>query len=343
MKTWEITILPGDGIGPELIKSSMPILRSINKKFKISMKIHLGSAGYNTIKNYGTNLPESTIKLLKKSDCVVKGPMTTPEEPGSEISAAVKIRKMFELYADVRPVKTLPSVNSLKPNIDFVIVRENTEGMYSGLDYMVSKDTAVGLRVITKSGSERIGKFSLGLAKNRKKHLTIVHKGNILKISDGLFKSTIEKLHREGYKSILLDDAHVDAMAQWLIKKPEDYDVLVTENLFGDILSDEAAMLVGGVGVCPSANIGESFAMFEPVHGSAPKYAGMDKANPIATILSIKMMYEWMGYSSAARLLQTSVEKTLESGIKTYDIGGTNSLSEVSKAILSEILSYNKR
>lgn len=338
MKTWRLAILPGDGIGIELIKSTALIISSINKRFGIRMQIRYGQAGYNCIKRYKTNLPESTIALLKKSDCVLKGPMTTPEGPGSEISVAVKIRKMFDLYADVRPVKTLPTVPSIKPKIDLVIVRENTEGMYSGLDFKISKNTAVAIRVITKEGSQRIGKFAFELAKKRRKHLTIVHKGNILKVSDGMFKKTIEDL-KKGYKGVALDDAHVDAMAQWLIKNPQNYDVIVTENMFGDILSDEASMLVGGIGVGPSANIGKNYAMFEPIHGSAPKYKGLNKADPIATILSIKMMYEWMGYAKAGHLVQASVEKALKEGIKTYDLGGTNSLTEVVSAVEENILS----
>lgn len=338
MKSWKIAVLPGDGIGPELIKSSIPIIYAVNKKFDIKMKLQHGKAGLNSIKKYGTNLPSSTVNLLKKSDCVLKGPMTTLEDPGSEISVAVKLRKMFDLYADVRPVKTLPTVPGLQPKIDLVIVRENTEGMYSGVDFMISKNTAVAVRIITRKGSERIGRFAFDLAKRRRKHLTIVHKANILKVSDGLFKDTIQKL-KKNYKGVAVDEAHVDAMAQWLIKKPQNYDVIVTENMFGDILSDESAMLVGGIGIGPSANIGKNFAMFEPIHGSAPKYAGMNEANPIATILSVKMMYEWMGYRKAAHLLRTAVEKTLKEGIKTRDLGGSNTLSEVADSIEGNVLS----
>lgn len=336
MKRWNVALLTGDGIGPEIIKASMPIISGINKRFKITMKITQGSAGYNCIKKYGTNLPKSTVALLKKSDCIIKGPMTTPEGPGSEFSVAVKIRKMFDLYAAVRPVITLPNIPNAKQNVDFVIVRENTEGMYSGLDFKLSKDAAVGIRIITRKGSERIGRFAFELAKKRKKHLTIVHKGNILKASDGLFKGTIESLKKR-YKGVTLDDAHVDATAQWLIKKPEFYDVIVTENMFGDILSDEAAMVVGGIGLAPSANIGSNYAMFEPVHGSAPKYAGKDVSDPIATILSIKMMYDWMGYRHAAESIQSAVENSLKDGIKTYDIEGNNKTSEVAQEILRDI------
>ena len=243
---------------------------------------------------------------------------------------------MFELYANVRPAKTMPGVSSLKPGIDLVIVRENTEGMYSGLDFMVSKDTAIGIRVITREGSRRIGKFALDLAMKRKKHLTIVHKGNVLKVSDALFKETIIG-ESKSYKGIEVDDAHVDAMAQWLIKNPEKYDVIVTENLFGDILSDESSMIVGGIGTGPSANIGKNYAMFEPIHGSAPKYAGTGKANPVATIMSMKMMLEWMGYDKAAQAIESAVIGSIRKGIKTADLGGKSSCTEVARAIASGI------
>ncbi len=335
-KRWRVAILPGDGIGPEIIKSATPIMTIINRKFMIDMQLTQGEAGLNCIRKYGTNLPEVTLELLRKSDCVVKGPMTTPEGSKSETSAAVKIRKLFDLYANVRPAKSMPGVKGLRDDIDMVIVRENTEGMYSGLDFMLDKETAFSVMVITKKASERIGRFAFELAEKRKKHVTIVHKGNILKSSNELLRKSIERVGRR-YKGIVVDDAHVDAMAQWLIKNPQKYDVIVTENLFGDILSDEAAMVVGGVGTSPSANIGDRYAMFEPVHGSAPKYAGQDKMNPIGIIMAIKMMYEWMGYTGATKSIQKAVEESVRAGIKTYDLGGTASCSEVGRYIADSI------
>jgi len=341
MGKWRIAVLAGDGTGPELVKAAIPIILAVNKKFKIEMDIAYGDAGLNCIKKYGTNLPKRTVNLLRRSECVLKGPMTTPEGADSDVSVAVKIRKMFGLYADVRPARTLPTVPSLKPNIDLVIVRENTEGMYSGIDFKTSRNTAVALRVVTRHGSERIGRFAFELARKRRRHLTIVHKANILKVSDGLFRDTIEGLKKE-YKGVMVDEAHVDAMAQWLIKNPQDYDVIVTENMFGDILSDESAMTVGGVGVGPSANIGSEYAMFEPIHGSAPKYAGMNRVDPIATILSVKMMYEWKGYEKAGQLIQAAVEKSLRDGIRTYDLGGRSTCSKVADAILRNISTIKK-
>lgn len=334
--TWKVAVLPGDGTGPEVMQAALDVLNAVSGRFGIRIRTTRGDAGLNCLDKYGTNMPQKTIKLLEGSDCVLKGPMTTPEGAGSEVSAAVKIRKRFELYADVRPAKSMPGIESLRPGIDFVIVRENTEGMYSGLEFAPNRDIAIAMRVISRKGSERVGKFALRLANRRRKHLTIVHKGNILKISDALFKDTIYGAAR-AFKGVNVDDVHVDAMAQWLIKKPETYDVIVTENLFGDILSDEASMLVGGVGVGPSANIGDRYAMFEPVHGSAPKYAGMDRANPIATILSVKMMLEWMGYARAAASVENAVIRSVADGVKTPDLGGSSSCSEVGRSVAERI------
>ncbi len=336
-KDWKVAIIPGDGTGPDIIKATVPVLEAIKNKYRLNISWEFGNGGLNCIEKYGTNLPETTIELLKRSDCVIKGPATTPEGATSEVSLAVKIRRMFDLYANVRPCKTLPNVQSLKPGIDLVIVRENTEGLYSGLDFQVNKDTAMAVRLITRPACQRISKFAFDLARTRKKHLTFVHKGNILKASDGLFKEVVDGVAKQ-YADVTLDDAHIDAMTQWLIKQPEWYDVLVMENMFGDILSDEAAMVVGGVGVGPSADIGEKYAMFEPIHGSAPKYTGMDKVNPIATILSVKMMLEWMGYKDAASALEKAVIDVLkEKRVLTYDLGGTAKCSEVGREIASKI------
>ena len=336
-KEWKIAFLPGDGTGPDIMRATMYVLDAVKKRFDLDVQFVTGEAGFSCIEKYKTNLPEKTLDLLKSSDAVIKGPMTTPEGPGSEMSVAVKIRKMFDLYANIRPCKTLPNVPSLKPNVDLVIARENTEGMYSGLDFQINNDSAIGIRLITRKACERITKAAFELAMKRKKHLTHVHKGNILKASDGLFKDVVAKMAKE-YPDVKVDDAHVDAMTQWLIKQPEYYDVIVTENLFGDIISDEAAMVVGGVGVGPSANIGEKYAMFEPIHGSAPKYAGMDKVNPIGTILSVRMMFEWMGYNEVAESIQKTVESVLKEGkVLTYDLGGTAKCSQVGLEIAKKI------
>lgn len=336
-KAWKIAVLPGDGIGPDVVNATLPIIDAVKKKFKIDLNLEFGEAGFNCVAKYGTNLPQKTIDLLKRSDCVIKGPATTTEGPDSVLSLAVQIRKMFDLYANVRPCKTLPNVTSIKPGVDMVIVRENTEGLYAGLDFELNKDTAIGIRLITRAGCERICKFAFELAMTRRKHLTLVHKANILKASDGLFKEIFYGMAKK-YPEVAIDDAHVDAVTQWFITKPETFDVLVTENLFGDIISDEGAQIVGGIGVGPGANIGEKYAMFEPIHGSAPKYTGMDKVDPIATILSVRMMFDWMGYKEAGESIQNAVETVLKQGkVLTYDLGGTAKCSEVGREIASRI------
>lgn len=336
-KAWNVAVLPGDGIGPDVVRAAMPIIEAAKLKFDVPIKTEFGEAGFHCIRKYKTNLPKQTLSLLKRSDCVIKGPMTTPEEPGSDVSAAVKIRKLFDLYANVRPVKNMRRVKGIKNNIDLVIVRENTEGMYSGIEFMEGKNMAVALRVITTKASARIARFAFNLAMKRRRHLTYVHKQNILKVSDGLFNRNVLTVAKE-FKKVAVDGAHVDAMAQWLIKQPQLYDVIVTENLFGDILSDEAAMMAGGLGIAPSANIGERYAMFEPVHGSAPKYANKDKVNPIATIMSVKMMFEWMGEDEAAAAIERAVDIVLKRGkVLTYDLGGNSKCSELGDAIASAI------
>ena len=336
-KKWKVAVIKGDGVGPDVVNAAIFVLDAVKKKFNLDIEYVPAEAGLNCVEKYGTNLPKETLKILKTTDCVIKGPTTTPEGAHSLPSANVGIRKYFDLYADVRPNKTLPNVPSIKPNVDMVIVRENTEGMYSGLDFRVNQETTIGIRVITRKACERIVKYAFQLAESRKKHVTLVHKGNVLKVSDGMFKDIFYEEAKK-HPDVKADDAHVDAITQWFIKQPEFYDVLVTENLFGDIISDEAAMVVGGIGTGASANIGDNYAMFEPIHGSVPKYTGMDKVNPIGTIMSVKMMLDWMNYKEAGKAIEDAVHKVLEEGkVLTYDLGGTAKCSEVGKEIASKI------
>ncbi len=336
-KKWKVGIIKGDGVGPDVVNAALYVLDAVKKKFNLNLEYVNTEAGLSCVEKYGTNLPQQTLDTLKQTDCVLKGPTTTPEGANSFPSANVGIRKYFDLYADVRPNKTLPNVPSIKPNVDMVIVRENTEGMYSGLDFRVNNETTIGLRVITRKACERIVKYAFDIAEKRKKHVTLVHKGNVLKVSDGMFKDIFYETAKE-HPDVTADDAHVDAITQWFIKQPEFYDVIVTENLFGDIISDEAAMIVGGIGTGASANIGENYAMFEPIHGSVPKYTGMDKVNPIGTIMSVKMMMDWMGYVDASAAIEKAVNTVLEEGkVLTYDLGGSAKCSEVGKEIASKI------
>lgn len=321
-----------------MVDASVKVLKAVEEKFgTYKLDLVLGEAGFNCIAEYGTNVPSQTIDLLKTTVACLKGPMTTPEKPGAPPSAALQIRKLFNLYANVRPCFSLPNVPSLKPNINLIIVRENTEGMYSNIEFDVGDDTAVAMRVITRRASERVARFAFKLAVQRSKHLSYVHKANILRRTDGIFNQAVLEVAKE-FPEVIVDDYHIDAMAMQLIKRPEAFDVIVTTNLFGDIISDEAAQLVGGLGVAPGANIGENYAMFEPVHGSAPKYTGQNKVNPIATIFAGKMLLDYLGEKDSAHAVEKAVFEVLREGkVLTYDLGGKAKTSEVAEAVAKKI------
>src|SRR3972149_9990434 len=276
VKTYNIAVLKGDGIGPEVTEATVQVLDAVQKKSNFKLNYLYGEAGYHCIPQHGTNLPKETVELIKQTDACLKGPMTTPEEPGAPVSVAVTLRRMFNLYANVRPCRSFPNVESLKPNLDFVVVRENTEGLYSGVEFLLTPSVGVALRIITHDASLRIAEFAFKLAENRKKRLTYIHKGNILRITDGIFKDAVKEAAAK-YPEVTIEEMHVDAATMQLIKRPETFDVIVTTNLFGDILSDEAAQVTGGLGVAAGANIGDTYGMFEPVHGSAPKDTGQNR------------------------------------------------------------------
>lgn len=339
MGSYKIAVLCGDGIGPEVIDATLKTLDAIQDSVKgLRLEYVFGEAGYYCISKYGTNLPAETIKILKQTDACLKGPMTTPEDPKAPPSVAVTIRRLFELYANVRPCKSLPNVPSLKPNIDLIVLRENTEGFYFAKEFEVQPGIGISLRLITRKASERIAKFAFKLAVQRRKHVTFVHKANILRLTDGIFRQAILDVAKE-YSEVKVEEIHVDVAAMQLIRRPETFDVIVTTNMFGDILSDEAAALIGGLGFAAGANIGDRYGMFEPVHGSAPKYAGKNKANPIATILASKMMLEYLGENEAAKKIEKAVFKVLEEGkIRTYDLGGNSKTSEMGEAVAKKVL-----
>jgi isopropylmalate/isohomocitrate dehydrogenase-like protein len=337
-KAYDIAVLKGDGIGPEVTEAAIKVLNAVQESSQnLTLNYLYGEAGYHCIAEYGTNLPEKTVALIKRTCTCLKGPMTTPETPGAPVSVAVTLRKMFTLYANVRPCRSFPSVEALKPNIDLVVVRENTEGLYSGSEFELSPGVGVALRIITKEASLRIAEFAFKLAAKRKKHLTYVHKGNILRITDGIFKDAVKEVSLK-YPDIKLDDLHVDAATMQLIKKPETFDVIVTTNLFGDILSDEAAQVTGSLGLAAGANIGETYGMFEPVHGSAPKYTGQNRVNPTATIMAASMMLDYLSEKDAAAKIEKAVIDVLTEGkIRTADLGGSATTNEMSNAIASKI------
>jgi isopropylmalate/isohomocitrate dehydrogenase-like protein len=336
-RTYNIAVLNGDGIGPEVTEAAMNVLRAVKETSSLKLNFIYGEAGYHCIKQYGTNLPEETIELLRRTDACLKGPMTTPEEPGAPVSAAVKIRKLFNLYANVRPCRSFPNVEALKPDIDLVVVRENTEGMYSGVEYEVAPGIGVALRIVTKEASLRVAEYAFRLAAKRRKHLTYVHKGNILRITDGIFKDAILEVARK-HPDIAISDIHIDAATMHLVKKPESFDVIVTTNLFGDVLSDEAAQVTGSLGLAAGANIGDNYGMFEPVHGSAPKYTGMNRVNPAATIMSTQMMLDYLGEKGAAAKIEKAVLEVLKEGkVRTVDLGGSSTTSEMGDAVASKV------
>jgi len=336
-KTYNIAVLKGDGIGPQVTEAAVNVLQAVQDASDLKLNFLYGEAGYHCIAQYGTNLPEETSALLKRTDACLKGPMTTPETPGAPVSAAVKLRKMFNLYANVRPCRTYPNVEALKPDIDLVVVRENIEGMYSGIEYEVAPGEAVALRVITRKASLLVAEHAFKLAETRRKHLTYVHKANILRVTDGIFNGAVKEAALK-HPDVTVDDIHIDAAAMHLIKKPETFDVIVTTNLFGDVISDEAAQVTGSLGLAAGANIGDTYGMFEPVHGSAPKYTGMNRVNPIATIMAAQMMLDYLGEKEAAAKVENAVLKVLSEGkVRTKDLGGSSTTSGMSEAIASKV------
>jgi isopropylmalate/isohomocitrate dehydrogenase-like protein len=337
-KTYDVAVLKGDGIGPEVTEAAIRVLDAVQES-SVNFKLNYlyGEAGYHCIAEHGTNVPAETVAMLKQTVACLKGPMTTPEEPGAPVSAAVTLRRMFNLYANVRPCRSFPSVESLKPNLDFVVVRENTEGMYSGIEFQLAPGVGVALRIITRDASLRVAEFAFKLAANRKKRLTYIHKGNILRITDGIFKDAVKEAAQK-HPDVTIEELHIDAATMQLIKRPETFDVIVTTNLFGDILSDEAAQVTGSLGLAAGANIGDTYGMFEPVHGSAPKYTGMNRVNPIATIMAAALMLDYLGEKAAAKRIEAAVLSVLGEGrVRTVDLNGSSTTSQMSEAIASSV------
>jgi 3-isopropylmalate dehydrogenase len=340
MSDYKISLIPGDGIGPELTEATLKILNAVQQKFDIGLDIIQVEAGDRCFEKTGAALPEETIETIRNSHVCMKGPVG---ETAADV--IVKLRIMFDLYANIRPIKTYPPIPSLKPDIDMIFVRENTEDVYMGIEFDL-EDTAICLRVITKKNSERIAKkaFETARRRNKKKRVTAIHKANVMKKTCGLFARTCREVAKQ-YPDIAFNELYVDAASMRLIKEPETFDVFVTPNMFGDILSDEAAQLVGGLGMAPGANIGDDFALFEPIHGSAPNRAGKQTANPCSMILSAKMMFDWLGEQHndpeclrAAQAIEDAVSETLRKGITIPDFGGDAKTIEMAEAMAKEII-----
>ena len=327
--SYEIAVIPGDGIGKEVMKATIKVLDELDINFNYTY----GDAGDECLKNNGTALPDETLDIIRKSDACLFG---AAGETAADV--IVKIRQEMKMFANLRPVKTYPNTNSLFENIDFIIVRENTEGMYIADEESFTDDGAIAKRIITKNAEKRIIDYAFKYAKqNNKSKVTAVHKANVLKKTDGLFKEIFYDVAKD-YPEIATEDFYVDATAMYLITQPESFEVIVTTNLFGDILSDEGAGLVGGLGLIPSANIGEDNALFEPVHGSAPDIAGQNKANPIAMILSAVMMLRYLGENNAADKIDKSILKVLtDANALTGDLGGSSTTTELANEIIKNL------
>ncbi len=333
--TYNITLIPGDGIGPEIAEAARRVIDASG----VSINWDVVDAGEGVIQQYGTPLPQHVLQSIRKNGIALKGPLTTPVGTGFR-SVNVTLRKELNLYANVRPARTLPNIPTRYQNVDLVVVRENTEDLYAGVEHMVGRDAAESIKIITREASERIARYAFEYARREKRRkVTAVHKANIMKLSDGLFLECARQV-AAGYPDIEFEDRIVDNMCMQLVQKPELYDVLVMPNLYGDIISDLCAGLVGGLGVAPGANIGENGAVFEPVHGSAPKYAGQNKVNPLAILLSGVMMLEHLGETEAAARIHRAVVAVLEEGTSlTYDLGGTAGTSEMADAIINKMVS----
>lgn len=330
MKTYKIIAIGGDGVGPELVTLGLSVLTHFNVDFQITH----ADAGYGCYQKTGASLPDETIKKCKQSDAILFGAVTTPPLIKNYKSPIVTLRRLLGFYANVRPVFSLP-VKQSRQGIDIVIVRENTEDLYSGREKKIPGGY-IAERVITKKASEAIITFAFKLAKAKRKKVTVVHKANVLRLTDGLFLECAKNIAKK-YLKVEWNDMLVDSCALQLIRKPEQFGIIVTTNMFGDILSDEAAGLVGGLGVAASANIGKHLALFEPVHGSAPKYEGLDKVNPVAMLFAINMMLEYLKLDKEANQLKRAILKTMKEGIVTYDLGGKYKTSEVIDTVIKNL------
>ena len=338
--THTVTLIPGDGIGPELVDATVTVLEATDVPFEWRRV----DAGESQIAAHGTPLPESVLDSIRETRVALKGPITTPIGEGFR-SVNVTLRLALDLYANLRPAQSIKGIASRYEDVDLVIVRENTEDLYAGIEHRVGKDAAESIKIITRYASERIARFAFDYAvANRRRKVTAVHKANIMKLSDGLFLESCRTVALEYEGRVEFEDRIIDNMCMQLVQKPELYDVLVLPNLYGDIVSDLAAGLVGGLGVAPGANIGETAAVFEPVHGSAPKYAGKDVANPTALILSGALMLRHLGETDAAERVEVAVREVIAEG-RTLppDLGGTAGTRAFASAVAERVAAVSRQ
>jgi len=331
--SYKICLLPGDGIGPEVIDAAEKVLRTLPLDFEFTR----ADIGFGAYERLGTPLPDSTLEQIRLSSATLFGSVTTPPNIAGYFSPVVRMRQSLELYANLRPCKSIPHASS-KSGIDMLIVRENTEGLYSGIERLEDDgNRAITERVITRKGSERIIRKAFDIAQQRERKIVhVVHKANVLRQTCGLFRTIAFEIAKE-YPDVTMYEMLVDTCAMELVRAPEQFDVIVTTNLFGDILSDEACMFVGGLGVAASGNIGVEASVFEPVHGSAPPLVGTGKANPIATFLATVMMLDHLGENKHATSLRAAVESCIADVQVTPDLGGTLTTSQVTEKVIQRI------
>jgi isocitrate dehydrogenase (NAD+) len=325
-----ITLIPGDGIGPEVASAVVRIVEASGVEISWETKY----AGAQALEKFGSTLPEDLLDSIRKNKVALKGPITTPVGKGFT-SVNVGLRKALDLYANLRPVRALPGVPCRYPELDLVVVRENTESLYAGLEHVVVPGVVESLKIITEKASTRIARYAFEFARAEgRKKITAVHKANIMKLSDGLFLQCFRNVSKE-YPEIEADDKIVDNACMQLVMRPEQFDVMLLENLYGDIVSDLCAGLVGGLGLVPGANIGELGAVFEAVHGSAPDIAGQNVANPTALLQSAVLMLRYLGERGPADRVERAMLKVYREGkVRTRDVGGTARTNEFARAVV---------
>ena len=328
-----ICLINGDGIGPEVVKATVQVLTAM----KLPFTYEVVEAGAEAAKQHGTNIPSQTLEAIRRAGVALKGPTETTVGGGLP-SANVALRKGLDLYSALRPVKSVPGVKTRYEDIDLVVVRENTESLYTGLEHVVVPGVVESIKIITERASMRIAKFAFEYARRTgRKKVTSVHKANIMKLSDGLFIECSRRVSKD-FKDIQYDEVIVDNLCLQLVRNPEKYDVLLLENLYGDIVSDLCAGLVGGLGVVPGANFGEACAVFEAVHGSAPDIAGKGLANPTALLLSAVMMLDWMKMPDETRQLRNALEMVYREGkVRTADLGGKATTRDFTDAVIAAL------
>lgn len=331
--TYRICLLPGDGIGPEVIDCAEQVLRAL----PLDLEFVRADIGFGAYQKLDTPLPDSTLEQIKNSSAVLFGAVTTPPNISNYFSPVVRMRQALNLYANLRPTRSIPHASS-RPDIDLVIVRENTEGLYAGIERLEDDgNRAVTERVITRKGSDRIIRKAFDLARQTdRKSVHVVHKANVLRETCGLFRWVALEVAKE-YPDIVMHEMLVDTCAMELVRAPEQFEIIVTTNLFGDILSDEACMFVGGLGVAASGNIGANIAVFEPVHGSAPTLVGTGRANPVATFLATAMMLDYLNEAKCAAHLRNAVHACIAAGESTPDLGGSLTTSQVTERVIQKI------